>query len=61
MLAAPSEASALPPLNPNQPTQSIPAPKTVNGKLCGGIGVLGKPFLGPKYLANTIAATPAVA
>src|SRR5512133_1791772 len=36
-VAKPSAASALPALKPNQPTQSRPAPITLNGKLCGGI------------------------
>ena len=34
-------ASALPALNPNHPTQSIPAPTTESVRLCGGIGVVG--------------------
>src|SRR5262245_55479133 len=33
--------SALPALNPNQPTQSMQAPMTLRIKLCGGIGVRG--------------------
>ena len=40
MPAAPSAATALPALNPNQPTQSIEAPTTVSVKLCGGIAVV---------------------
>jgi hypothetical protein len=31
------DASALPPLNPNQPNQSSPAPSSVNGTLCGSM------------------------
>ena len=31
----PSAAKPLPPLKPNQPTQSIPVPATVIGRLCG--------------------------
>ncbi len=38
--AMPSAASSLPALKPNQPTQSSPAPITVSGRLCGGIGSL---------------------
>src|SRR5665213_1119617 len=33
--------SALPALNPNQPTHSIPAPIKLKTTLCGGIGSLG--------------------
>ena len=36
--AVPSAASALPALNPNQPTQRRAAPITVRGRLWGGIG-----------------------
>src|SRR5215510_15464187 len=36
--ARPLAASALPALKPNQPNQSRPAPITVRGRLCGGIG-----------------------
>ena len=36
--ARPPAPSALPALKPNQPTQSIAAPMTVNGRLWGGIG-----------------------
>ena len=39
MAAPPSAASALPPLKPNQPTQSIAVPVTVIVRLCGNIGV----------------------
>src|SRR5687768_4030215 len=58
--ALPSAASALPPLKPNQPTQSMPAPVTVIVMLCGGIGVLPKPVRGPSTSAQTSDATPAV-
>ena len=33
--AIPLAARALPALNPNQPNQSRPAPRSVNGTLCG--------------------------
>src|SRR5258708_6373772 len=33
--AMPFAATALPALNPNQPNQSSPAPRSVNGTLCG--------------------------
>src|SRR5467141_1791712 len=36
-------ASALPALNPNQPTHSRHAPMKLSTKLCGGIGCLGNP------------------
>ncbi len=39
--AAPFAPSALPALNPNQPTQSIPAPTADRVRLCGGMGVFG--------------------
>ena len=42
MPAAPLAAIALPALKPNQPTQSMPAPVTVVGRLCGGMGVRRK-------------------
>src|SRR5262249_62171138 len=58
--ADPSAASALPPLNPNQPTQSSPAPLTVIVRLCGSIGVSGKPLRLPITSAATSAATPAL-
>jgi hypothetical protein len=58
--ARPSEANALPPLNPNQPTQSIPAPVTTIVMLCGGIAICGKPFRLPNTIAETYAATPAL-
>src|SRR5215469_2869897 len=35
------EASALPALNPNHPTQSRQAPVKLSTKLCGGIGCFG--------------------
>src|SRR5688500_3706363 len=39
--ANPSAASALPPLNPNQPNHRIDAPSTTYGTLCGTIGSSG--------------------
>src|SRR5690606_37274103 len=58
--AAPFAASALPALKPNHPTQSIAAPDTVIVRLCGGIGVVGKPARLPSTSAATSAATPAL-
>src|SRR5262249_60401957 len=41
LVASEPADSALPALNPNQPTQSMQAPMTLRIKLCGGIGVRG--------------------
>ena len=60
MAASPLAARALPPLNPNQPTQSMPAPVTVMVMLWGMKGVEGKPRRGPITRAVTRAAAPAV-
>ena len=60
MPAAPSAATALPALKPNQPTHSMHAPVTVMGRLCGGIATSGKPLRLPSTMAATRAATPAV-
>ena len=59
MPAAPSAASALPALKPNQPTHSMQAPVTVMVMLCGGIAVSGKPRRRPSTSAQTSAAMPA--
>ena len=58
--AAPSAATALPALNPNQPTHNIEAPTTVKVKLWGGIGVSGYPIRLPMRRATTRAAIPAL-
>ena len=60
MPAVPLAARALPPLNPNQPTHSKPAPAATSGKLCGGMATCGKPRRGPMTQAQTSAATPAL-
>ena len=60
MAPSPFAASALPPLKPNQPTQSMPAPATVSVMLWGGMGTREKPVRGPMTRADTSAATPAV-
>src|SRR5579862_2072856 len=44
LAAIPSAATALPALNPYQPTHSIPVPTTVNTRLCGRKARLPKPF-----------------
>ena len=41
LVARPFEASALPALNPNQPTHSKHAPMKLKTRLCGGIGSFG--------------------
>ena len=56
--AAPLAASALPPLKPNQPTHSMPAPAIVRPGLCGGCSASGKPRRGPIISATTSAETP---
>src|SRR3954452_8189578 len=43
LAAMPSAATALPALNPYQPTQSIPVPTMQSTRLCGGMGCLPKP------------------
>src|SRR5262245_51467506 len=58
--ANPPAASALPALNPNQPTHSKHAPMKLSTRLCGGIGCLGKPTRLPMYKAQTSAETPEV-
>src|SRR6185437_7080058 len=54
------EESALPALNPNQPTHSRHAPMKLSTTLCGGIGSRGYPTRLPKYSAQTSAETPEV-
>src|SRR5947209_17056075 len=53
-------ASALPPLKPNQPTHSMPAPAIVRPGLCGGPKCAGKPRRLPMRIAAISAETPAV-
>src|SRR5574341_849833 len=43
LVARAPELRALPALNPNQPTHSMAAPVTVNGRLCGCMGWATKP------------------
>src|SRR5882672_3743497 len=43
LAATPSAATALPALNPYQPTQSMPVPTIQSTMLCGGIGSFPKP------------------
>ena len=58
--AKPSAAQELPALKPNHPTHSKAAPVTTMVLLCGGIAVVGNPFLGPNIIAITKAPTPQV-
>ena len=52
--------SALPALKPNQPNQSMPAPSSVNGTLCGRNAWRVKSLRGPTTTAATSAATAAL-
>ena len=56
----PSTITSLPALNPNQPNQSIEAPKTTFGTLCGSIGTLPYPNLLPRTKAAASAENPDV-
>jgi hypothetical protein len=49
---------ALKPNHPNHPNHSRPVPSSVNGRLCGDIGVPGYPRRRPMTTAATIADTP---
>src|SRR6202167_3613994 len=60
LVASPEAASALPALNPNQPTHSRQAPITLSTMLCGLIGSAGYPLRLPRYSAQTRAETPDV-
>src|SRR5271169_4528460 len=60
LVARAPAASALPALNPNQPTQSKQAPIVLSTTLCGGMGSLGNPKRLPRYNAQTSAETPEV-
>src|SRR5271154_2782512 len=58
LVASAFEASALPALNPNQPTHSRQAPVKLSTRLCGGIGCFGYPDRFFMYSAHTSADTP---
>ena len=58
--APPLAPSALPPLNPNQPTHSIDAPIITIPGLCGGFISRGNPLRLPTITAITSAEIPAV-
>src|ERR1700722_14641564 len=55
-----SAATALPALNPYQPTQSIPVPIIQSTMLCGGIGSLLNPRRGPRIRQRIKALHPDV-
>src|SRR5947209_18953703 len=56
--AMPSAPSALPALNPYQPTQSIPAPTMQSTMLCGAMISFRKPSRGPSNAQSTSADQP---
>src|ERR1043166_5300383 len=58
LVASPSAGSALPALNPTQPTQRSDAPITLNARLCGIIGSCGKPMRLPNMQQATSAEIP---
>src|SRR5256885_16161651 len=58
LAARPLASSALPALNPNQPTHRSDAPITVIGRLCGCIGWWPYPRRLPIMIAHTSADTP---
>ena len=56
----PSAANSEPALKPNQPNHSRAAPSITNGRLCGFIGSLAKPFRLPMMIASMKPAIPAL-
>src|SRR5258706_15803944 len=58
LAATTSAATALPALNPYQPTQSMPVPTMQSTVLCGGMGSLPKPRRLPKTMHKTSADQP---
>src|SRR5262245_4352132 len=56
--ATPSAATALPALNPYQPTQSMPVPTIHSTMLCGGIGSLPNPSRLPRSMQRVNADQP---
>src|SRR5687767_10160381 len=58
LVASAPPFKALPPLNPNQPTQSRPVPIRLRTTLCGSIGSLGKPRRFPSTSAQISADAP---
>src|SRR5687768_17778932 len=60
LTANPFAASALPPLKPNHPIQSRPAPSTVKGMLLGSSGACPNHLRFPSTMAKASAENPAV-
>src|SRR5439155_26974041 len=60
LVARPDAPSALPALNPNQPTHSKLAPIKLITRLCGFMPSPGWPTRLPRYRAHTSAETPEV-
>src|SRR5215469_379336 len=58
LVASVPAVSALPALNPNQPTQSRPVPMSESTTLCGIISSWPKPERFPSRIAQTNAETP---
>src|SRR5262245_38020887 len=58
LVARPPALSADPALNPNQPTHSMDAPMTANGRLCGGVATFPKPERFPMISTATRAEIP---
>src|SRR5687767_6477431 len=58
LVATSPAVTALPALNPNQPTQSRPVPIKLNTTLCGSIGSRGNPARLPRTNAQTNADAP---
>src|SRR5690349_23374774 len=58
LAAIPSAATALPALNPYQPTQSMPVPTIVEARLCGKNGRVPKPERLPSIRHRTSADHP---
>src|SRR5437879_5633290 len=60
LAAIPSAATALPALNPYQPTQSMPVPTMHSTMLCGGIGSFPNPTRLPRIRQRISADHPEV-
>src|SRR6267142_424734 len=58
LVASAPAPRAEPALNPNQPTHSSDAPRTVNGRLCGGVATFPKPTRFPIIRTATRAEMP---
>src|SRR5438552_12509247 len=60
LAAMASAPTALPALNPYQPTQSMPVPTMHNTMLCGGMGSLPNPIRLPRIMQRMSADQPDV-